>query len=253
VVDQRDPEQTTGCEGIARRPDVVAGRLGVARRVIVRKEDTRGVAADGLGEELGDPDRRAGDVPLVSGVDAHEPLLAVQQRDEHDLSVEVRKAWDDHARGARRGVDGLAGLCGDSCAPTELARGEDPRRRGGPKAQAGCVGTGEGTYVLELGDERDGHRERIAPGTAGPDEDGEQLGVGQRCGAPVEQSLAGARAHGPFTDDRYDPVIGMDLLGRVAGRVQSGSQIVAAEAVRSAVIARWLVLALDGIVHEGPG
>src|SRR2546423_11016472 len=159
VIHDRYPEEPAGRDRVAGRPKVVGGRLGVARGMVVREDDPRGVPAERLSEELADTDRRPSDVPFVHGGDGDESLLAREERDDDGLAIAVGEVWCEDARRRAWGIEHVTFTLGRERAPAELEGRDHTRRRRRSEAERAQVRSGEPARAADGMEQRLGHRE----------------------------------------------------------------------------------------------
>ena len=167
------------------------------------QEDPGRVAPHGLGEELRDPHRGAGDVADVDGHDRHEPVLAREQRHDERLALEMREVRRERGGREVRRVAALAVGARRDDAPAELARRGDAHRR--REAEAGLaqtrdVGLTEGARAAERAQDLVRDEERRAAARAAADDQREELVIRERGRAARDETLAGTRGLRPLAD-----------------------------------------------------
>lgn len=126
VIYDRYPKEPARRDRVPGGPEVVGRRLGVAGRMVVGQHDPRGVAAEGLGEELADAHGGPGDIAHIDRTDGDEPLLPGQQGHHEGLPVSVRQVRREGLRGRARGIEDRTVALGGKGPATELERRDDP-------------------------------------------------------------------------------------------------------------------------------
>lgn len=204
---------------VAQAPgDRVVGRAGFghAARVIVRQDDRGSAALQGLAHDLAGVHCGAIQRAAEHFAVMQHPVPVVEEDDREHLVRPVTQAGGQQ-------LTGLAGT-GQGSAPGKAFREESPRdlecclqlaefrvTEAGCLAEAGPVRREQPAEAAEFGEQVAGKVDRGPALEAGPQENGEELGVGKRGRAPQQQFFTRPLVRGPFPDS-HRRLLALDVV-----------------------------------------